>query len=420
MGFLLTDYYTGKACLFLAFSISVLRYPIMFYEYNVVVYGHGAGAVVLASRLNHILQASKANVTVLQPRNNAITQDTAVQWPDGSRTVLQISQLAYDPATCIPNAHVIIFCHPTPKYNDFLSSIAPYVEDQLQMILAVPGACGFDWMVKQAFSQINLNTLKVAAVESLPFIARKNDDSFQISVLSMKNKLHIGANQQLSTLWRYQITYLLGPELIDVKSLLAVSLLNQNAKLHPVMMMVHFDHSNTKPNCFYDIGDKGIEIIDRMEHELQYVVDELAKALKIQFPYFQTLKAWYESCYKGRGVEDVTKGLRHSLASNKVLSSLDVPLIVNNKGQCTPNFRHRYLTEDIPYGLLIYKGLAELVNVNVPMIDSLIIWSQAKLNKRYIDIKTHTLDTDALQSSGVPQRYGINSIEDLKTNMDII
>ena len=76
------------------------------------------------------------------------------------------------------------------------------------------------------------------------------------------------------------------------------------------------------------------------------------------------------------------------------------------------NLNSRYLTEDVPYGLMIYKGLAELVGVKVPVMDSVIIWSQEKINRRYINYDG-TLGVDMELDSGAPQRYGIKTLSQL-------
>ena len=49
-----------------------------------------------------------------------------------------------------------------------------------------------------------------------------------------------------------------------------------------------------------------------------------------------------------------------------------------------PDFAHRYLTEDVPYGLVVIRGIAEIVQVDTPTIDKLLLWAQEKLGKEYL------------------------------------
>ncbi|MCS3234927.1 NAD/NADP octopine/nopaline dehydrogenase family protein [Phocaeicola vulgatus] len=49
-----------------------------------------------------------------------------------------------------------------------------------------------------------------------------------------------------------------------------------------------------------------------------------------------------------------------------------------------PDFKSRYFTEDFPFGLLIIKSIAEVLNICTPNIDKILLWGQDVLNKEYI------------------------------------
>ena len=53
-------------------------------------------------------------------------------------------------------------------------------------------------------------------------------------------------------------------------------------------------------------------------------------------------------------------------------------------GQFIPNFQYRYLTEDVPYGLVVTRALGELINVKTPTIDEVISWAQHVMDKVYL------------------------------------
>lgn len=82
-----------------------------------------------------------------------------------------------------------------------------------------------------------------------------------------------------------------------------------------------------------------------------------------------------------------------------------------------PDFENRYFTEDIPCGLCTYKGVAQLFGQDTPFMDQIIIWAQGYMKKDYIiDGKLNEL---LIGEMFVPQRYGINSVDDLKKAMGI-
>ncbi len=45
------------------------------------------------------------------------------------------------------------------------------------------------------------------------------------------------------------------------------------------------------------------------------------------------------------------------------------PMVETDDGKFVPNFKFRYLFEDIPFGLAVIKGIGDLAEVKTPHID---------------------------------------------------
>ncbi|NOR40102.1 MAG: hypothetical protein GQ537_02700 [Gammaproteobacteria bacterium] len=86
---------------------------------------------------------------------------------------------------------------------------------------------------------------------------------------------------------------------------------------------------------------------------------------------------------------------------------------VTNGNGWEPDFSNRYFTEDIPLGLCIYKGVADIAGVNTPVIDTVISWAQGHMGKEYI--LNGTLSGRDVSETNAPQRFGIHSIGQLKS-----
>ena len=82
----------------------------------------------------------------------------------------------------------------------------------------------------------------------------------------------------------------------------------------------------------------------------------------------------------------------------------------------TPDPANRYFQEDLAFGLVILKGIAEIFQIRTPHIDSVIETLQQFLGKSYIS-EDGLLSGSDLSFSGIPQNYGINSIQQL-LNLD--
>jgi opine dehydrogenase len=74
----------------------------------------------------------------------------------------------------------------------------------------------------------------------------------------------------------------------------------------------------------------------------------------------------------------------------------------------------RFFTDDIPYGLLIGKWIAEQLEVATPFIDEVIRWAQNLRNEHWLDADgkidmSYCLSHQSF--SGIPPSYGITSVD---------
>ena len=52
-----------------------------------------------------------------------------------------------------------------------------------------------------------------------------------------------------------------------------------------------------------------------------------------------------------------------------LLKGMKHPMKATKDGTFVPNFSDRYLTEDLPYGIVVLKGIALVVGVETPTMD---------------------------------------------------
>jgi hypothetical protein len=80
-------------------------------------------------------------------------------------------------------------------------------------------------------------------------------------------------------------------------------------------------------------------------------------------------------------------------------------------GKLMPDFQYRYLSEDVPFGLVVTRAIAELADVQTPAIDEVIIWAQSALEKVYlVGDKVRGPDVADLP---IPQNQGVSELADL-------
>jgi hypothetical protein len=141
---------------------------------------------------------------------------------------------------------------------------------------------------------------------------------------------------------------------------------------------------------------------------------------QVDLDLVRTIEDFFEEAY-GNDIQDHTS-LRTMFNSNIGYSGLTLPCYPVGSGNdggggggCNaggstatsgylPQFQHRYFQEDLPCGILVQKGIAELAGVETPCIDQVIEWCQERLGKEYL-VKGKLMGKD-LKTTKTPQRYG--------------
>jgi len=120
------------------------------------------------------------------------------------------------------------------------------------------------------------------------------------------------------------------------------------------------------------------------------------------------------SMYDGQ-VSD-TSSLKRVFNTNIGYSRVPFPMIPADKTgeKVTLNLNARFFWEDVPFGLVILKDIAQLLGVKTPHTDKQIIFHQKFMPVKYICEKTgQFLDNEAVKQSGAPRAYGIKTADDL-------
>lgn len=103
--------------------------------------------------------------------------------------------------------------------------------------------------------------------------------------------------------------------------------------------------------------------------------------------------------------------LMTALRTNPGYEGFTHPMIQLENGHYIPDFNQRYLTEDVPYGLAVIRGIAEIAGMPTPYIDTVLSWCQEKMGRVYLE-GTHFAGKD-LATTRCPQRYGFTTLDDI-------
>ena len=325
--------------------------------------------------------------------------------------------ISSDPAVVVPGCNVILFALPTDRHEMYLKSMLPFIQEGT-MIGSMPGEGGFDLCIRDILGPALTDKCTLFSLETLPWACRIETFGNVVRVLGTKQDIDlcVRPRKQYSAV-RHLIQAMIGPLPAVLGSptsnFLGVTLMNPNAIAHPSIEygILHDWDGVTpfdKPPLFYQGMD------DFTAATMQAVSNEiLAIKRKIQTQYptmdltlVRSIQDFLEESYAQDIVDHST--LRTMFVTHKGYDGLTLPTETTADGKYLPLFDHRYFHEDLPCGLLVQRGIAELAGVPTPVMDKIILWCQARVHKEYL--VAGKLQGKDMGTTKTPQRYGYKDL----------
>ena len=330
--------------------------------------------------------------------------------------------VTHNPEEAARHCDLIILALPAFLHWQYLKLLAPYIE-QRTIIVGLPGRSGFEFDVRNALEP-KVNTCVVINFESLPWICRLIELGKTVNILGTKNQL-AGALQGDLTQVRLAnpvgcLQSLLGelPKLVVSGHLLGVTLMSPGAYSHPPILYGRWKDWNgnplEQPPLFYHgIDEYTAELVGKISEEALKISYWLtAEFADVDLSQVIPMYDW-EIIHYGNYIKDRTN-LMTAIRTNSRYEGITHPMLPTIDGKYMPNFNQRFLTEDVPFGLVVIRGIAELAGVQTPYMDTVISWCQNKMEKEYL-VGSRLVGKD-LATTRCPQRYGFKTLADILTN----
>ncbi|XP_031552650.1 tauropine dehydrogenase-like [Actinia tenebrosa] len=321
------------------------------------------------------------------------------------------------PEKAVPGCDVIALVLPAFAHEQYLEAIRPYIEPGT-IIVGLPGQSGLEFQICGIVGDM-ASKCTLMNVESLPWATRITEFGKSCDVLGTKESL-LGAVRVGSVPPKKDpytvIQNLLGEKpVLKIKGdLLGVTLMC-DAYLHPCILNDRWANWDGKPldeqPLFYQgLSEQGAQWMSTMSDEVLAITKSIGEqSPKTDMNHVGHIFDWYKRCYANE-IEDKST-LYKAITTNKAYKGLTHPMVQVDGGKWVPNFKHRYMVEDMPYGLIVTRGIAEVVGVKTPNIDKLILWAQKIMNKEYlVDGKIQGKD---VKETRAPQRYGFTTLKEL-------
>jgi hypothetical protein len=328
----------------------------------------------------------------------------------------RVRTISADPAEVIPNKDVVLIVVPAFVHAAVLRRIKPYISERTA-IGCLPTRGGFEFEATHLARENVRPTL--LGLQTLPWSTR---------VTTIGKGVHIGAVKAEVVLAALPVSHapplaariseILGTRVAPTGTFLGLTIGNPGQVIHPGLMYSHF-HSwrgdeyteDRVPLLYAEVTDEMGAMVERLSDD----VITTARALEAQSGGAFELEAavipiheWLRTAY-GQVTED-TSSVAACFRTGPIRARR-APMIEIRPAKFVPDFQYRYLSEDVPFGLVVTRALAQIAAVETPTIDEVIAWAQSVLQKDYL-VDDELRGTDA-KDLPIPQNYGVSTVSDL-------
>jgi len=323
------------------------------------------------------------------------------------------AQVSADAAEVIPGARLILLALPALAHHTVLRDIAPFAV-RGAWVGAMPARGGFLWDAAATLGA-RRRDLVLFGLQTLPWACRIREYGREVEVLGTKAAVDMATwpaddRHPVSAI----LTRILGVRVTPVASFLGLTLADVGQLIHPGVMYGLFHDWDGQPYAeaplFYQgIDDETAGLLQRLSDEVQGVRRAVEKSAPwVDLSAVRPLREWLQRSYGG-SITDASS-LRTCFVTNRSYAGLRAPMRAVDGG-LGPDFGARYLAEDVPFGLVVTRGIAEVAGVRTPAMDRVITWAQERLGKEFL--VEGTLRGQDIDATRAPQRYGYGTVEDL-------
>lgn len=333
-------------------------------EKEVAVLGGGAGGHAVAADLT--LKGFKVNLFELPQFVSGIkpTMETGeIELTGCAAGIAKINMVTTDIEKAIKGVRTIFVVAQSRADVLFAEACTPYVEDG-QIIVLCAGNCGSLTFANTFKNKKVRKDVVLAESASLPYGCRLRDPLRpggppHVRMLFFAPRFNVGvfpAKRTKETV-KYLIKFYPGPvpETIGRTNVLEAGMSNPNPLVHCAPTLLNIGRiESVKDFALFNDGssDSVIKVVIAEGKERERIFDVMGwkPLVRIADTPEEYMRTRFPGCVPREGVEEACR----------------------LKGPMGPISEDRYVTEDVPYGLVTYSSLGKMIGLETPTIDAVI------------------------------------------------
>ena len=322
----------------------------------------------------YLASSRKHEIVMLTNRPEKWNKTIEVTDLYGKKFEGELCLITSSPAEALANTDIVLMCLPGFAYHNELIKIKDFISPHTK-VGTIVSSSGFFF---EAFDLLPDN-ICLFGFQRVPFIARTIEYGKAAELKGYKKELNV-AVERCSEEEKKDLCLLLSSLFHTPVNLLhsfyEAALTNSNPLLHPARLYSLWKDwtpgivYSRNPFFYQEWTDEASELLISMDEEFQ----SLLKHLPVREGSIPPILEYYESHDK----ETLTSKLR----SIPAFAGITSPMIELNDSQgYIPDFKSRYFTEDIPYGMRYIVEVAEKFGANIPNINRIYQWGLSCIEK---------------------------------------
>lgn len=330
----------------------------------------------------------------------------------------RIRAISANPAEIIPQADIVLIAVPAFAHAPLLAQISPYLKSDV-LIGSLPARSGFEFEATHHIPGIAPEGGRILfGLQTLPWSTRVQKPGTLVNFGSIKSQILMATLPHLHAPdLALRLTQLFGTQIRATANFLNMTLGNPGQIIHPGLMYGVFGGWDGRPyteagvpHFYAHTSPEAGAFVEQLSADICRAARavEAHSAGALDLSGVLSIHDWLRISYPTQTKDMSTVA---SCFCTGPLQMRKAPVVESAPGAFTPNYSYRYLSEDVPYGLVVSKAIAQLAEVSTPAIDVLLRWAERKLKKRFL-VRGRLTGPDA-HVLPIPQNYGIDTLDEL-------
>lgn len=287
----------------------------------------------------------------------------------------KVKYAGHDIEKVMDEADIIFVVGPAYSTKSFAEAAKAYLKKG-QKVVVCPGSCGGSIVFKNALGlDIKDDSIIISEYSTLPYACRITEPGKVKVFLKLKGGLFLATVPSKHTDEVYDIVKTVYPCTVKAKNVLQTTLQNANPIIHPSVTLLNAGLIERTGGDFYFYEEGVMPGVGRLMEAVDNERIALGEKLGIKVipdPELGMMQGYMQEANYETGYS-TANGFKGIKAQNQ----LD----------------HRYLNEDVGYGLVFMSELGKQIGVSTPIMDSVIHIASAVMKKDYRKEKIRTMES---------------------------